>query len=119
MTVSPTLTRLYADATNLAAKRSPHGHPLPDSEIRSAWSGVDAVLAGLHDPKVREDLEHALGQVMLEHRYDYQNRGSKPEDPGWHKCTCPWEGYWFDHTPHVAHEQFTALVRMLGSGPRS
>lgn len=78
-----------------------------------------ATIAGLQDPTMRDDVEHALGQVMLAHRYDYQNKGSKPEDPGWHQCTCPWEGYWFDYIPHVAHEQFIALARMLGSGPRS
>lgn len=37
---------LYADAVNLAADRSPFGHPLPEAEIRAARAGVDAALAG-------------------------------------------------------------------------
>jgi hypothetical protein len=42
---APTRQNLYADAVNLAAQRSPFGHPLPQSEIRAAWAGVDAALA--------------------------------------------------------------------------
>lgn len=36
---------LYADAVNLAADRSPFGHPLPEAEIRAARAGVDAAFA--------------------------------------------------------------------------
>lgn len=41
------LNALRADAVNLAAERSPFGHPLPDAEIRAAWAGVDATLTAL------------------------------------------------------------------------
>lgn len=44
---------LRADAVNLAAERSPYGHPLPDSEIRAAWAGVDAALAAGRDEELR------------------------------------------------------------------
>ncbi len=38
---------LYADAVNLTADRSPFGHPLPESEIRAAYAGVDAALTAV------------------------------------------------------------------------
>lgn len=40
---------LVADAVNLAAERSPFGHPLPDSEIRAVRAGVDSALAARAD----------------------------------------------------------------------
>ena len=37
----------------------------------------------------------AVIDTLQGHRYDYNDKGSKPNDPGWHACSCgEWEGYW-------------------------
>lgn len=43
----------------------------------------------------------------------YRGKGSKPDDPGWHACSCGWEGYWCDYQPHVAE----VIDAALGSDP--
>jgi hypothetical protein len=45
---------LYSDAVNLAADRSPFGHPLPESEIRAARAGVDAALTAVGASQTRQ-----------------------------------------------------------------
>jgi hypothetical protein len=47
------------------------------------------------------DIGYSLQETLSQHRYDYTNKGARPDDPGWHKCTCGWEGYWCDFLPHV------------------
>lgn len=54
--------------------------------------------------------EWAVLTVLREHRYDYRDKGAKPDDPGWHRCSCGWEGYWSGWQPHVA-ENVTQTVR--------
>lgn len=48
------------------------------------------------------DIGYAFENALSQHQYDIRRRGSKPEDPGWHECSCGWEGYWSDFHPHVA-----------------
>ena len=49
------------------------------------------------------DVGYALQDVLRAHRYDLRKKGSKPDDPGWHECSCgEWEGYWSSFEPHVA-----------------
>ena len=54
---------LYADAVNLAAERSPFGHPLPEAEIRAAYSGVDAALAAMEHPGVSDGRDPEVGET--------------------------------------------------------
>jgi hypothetical protein len=57
--------------------------------------------------------ESSYRSVLTElrrHHYDLSDRGSKPDDPGWHRCDpCGWEGYWCDWQPHVAEHIVAAL----------
>lgn len=49
------------------------------------------------------DIGYRLQDVLSEHRYEYDNKGAKPQDPGWHTCSCGgWQGYWSGFEPHVA-----------------
>ncbi len=65
-------------------------------------------------PGWTHDIGYALQDVMRAHRYELQEKGSKPDDPGWHPCTCGWEGYWSSFEPHVADElRFTLVVNGL------
>lgn len=50
----------------------------------------------------RRDDGWLRAEALRAHYYDIRDRGSKPEDPGWHVCTCGWEGYWIDWHTHVA-----------------
>lgn len=50
---------------------------------------------------------------LRNHRYDIGAKGSKPDDPGWHVCSCGWEGYWCDWQPHVAEQIIVALGPLL------
>lgn len=56
---------MYAAAVNLAAERSPFGHPLPNAEVRAARAGVDAAVArqGLHVTvdELRIAIKEAIG----------------------------------------------------------
>lgn len=68
---------------------------------------VDRSNAGAwREPKERgwhKDIGYELQDVIRAHRYDYQNKGEKPDEIGWYACTCgDWEGYWSGFEPHVA-----------------
>lgn len=63
---------------------------------RTAWAVLDALRA---------------------HHYDYRDKGEKPTDPGWHRCSCGWEGYWCDYQPHVAEQIVTALSPAADARP--
>ena len=58
-----------------------------------------------------DDIGYKIQDILTKHRYVIEDRGSKPDDPGWHACTCGWEGYWSDFHPHLAD-----LIRELCSG---
>jgi hypothetical protein len=58
------------------------------------------------------DIGYILQGVLQDHRYVYWVSGSKPDDPGWHACSCGWEGYWSAFHPHVA-DHLRAVV-MVG-----
>ena len=70
----------------------------------SGGEGLAAVEAWREDRRTGwyEDIGYALQDVLREHRYAIERGGGKPDDPGWHECTCGWEGYWTNFQPHVA-----------------
>jgi hypothetical protein len=51
----------------------------------------------------------AVLDELRRHHYDTRDEGANPSDPGWHACTCAWEGYWCDYHPHVAEQIAAAL----------
>lgn len=57
--------------------------------------------AGRATAKQRRD-ERAILEALYAHQYDTAKKGSKPDDPGWHACSCGWEGYWCNWQPHLA-----------------
>jgi hypothetical protein len=57
----------------------------------------------------RTNTEWTVLDILRRHSYDYRNKGAKPHDPGWHACSCGWEGYWCDYQPHVAQQITGAL----------
>ena len=61
-----------------------------------------------------EEGRWALRDALGAHRYDYRTKGAKPDDPGWHACTCGWEGYWCEFEPHLAQEALDALRAVPG-----
>lgn len=65
------------------------------------------------DPRWTQDIGYQLQDALARHQYEYPSRGSKPGDPGWHACSCGWEGYWSDFHPHLADE---LRVLVTGSG---
>lgn len=71
---------------------SNHNEPVPDLR---AWRAN-------RDRGWSRDVGYSLQDVLGAHHYDLSNKGSRPEDPGWHTCRCGWEGYWIDFHPHVA-----------------
>ncbi|SIH19991.1 Uncharacterised protein [Mycobacteroides abscessus subsp. abscessus] len=53
-------------------------------------------------PGWTKDIGYALQDEVSRHHFDLKNRGSKPDSPNWHACTCgEWEGYWSGFHPHV------------------
>lgn len=58
----------------------------------------------------RAATEWVVLDAIRAHHYHYSNKGSKPDDPGWHVCSCGWEGYWCDWQPHVAERITEALA---------
>lgn len=56
----------------------------------------------------------AVIDALQGHRYDYANKGSKPNDPGWHVCSCGgWEGYWcVFESEHLSLEILRSVKRM-------
>lgn len=61
------------------------------------------------DPE--DERRYAVVQALRKHSYGYENRGSRPDDPGWHACRCQdWEGYWCNfYDDHLAPEILQAL----------
>jgi hypothetical protein len=72
------------------------------TEQSAAWRANRA-------PGWTKDIGYALQTIVRSHRYEVRLPGAKPEDPGWHPCSCGWEGYWSAFEPHVADE-LRALV---------
>ena len=56
------------------------------------------------------DLGYLFQDILNSHRYDYRRKGSKPDSPGWHECSCGWEGYWTSFNPHVANHLRAAAL---------
>lgn len=50
----------------------------------------------------QKDIGYLLQDGIRSHRYEDRRIGSRPTDPGWHPCSCGWEGYWSSFEPHVA-----------------
>lgn len=64
------------------------------------------------------DIGYTLQDVLRTHRYDTRTKGSKPDDPGWHECSCgAWEGYWSDFHPHVADHLRAVVVQAAEVNP--
>lgn len=62
------------------------------------------------------DVGYELEQVIRLHRYEHHLKGEKPDDPGWHECSCgTWEGYWSSWHSHVA-DHLRAVALMPRSG---
>lgn len=60
------------------------------------------------------DIGYQLQEVIRAHRYDIKAKGEKPDDPGWHECSCgEWAGYWSGFEPHVADHLRAALVDVV------
>lgn len=54
------------------------------------------------EPRWYLDFGYAIQDVIQHHRYAYERKGDKPDDPGWHECSCgEWAGYWSGFEPHV------------------
>jgi len=54
------------------------------------------------EPGWYHDIGYRIQDVLRGHGYETCKKGSKPDDPGWHECTCgEWEGYWSGFQPHV------------------
>jgi len=59
------------------------------------------------------ELEWLLLDELRQHIYRTDRPGvGRAGDPGWHPCTCGWEGYWVDWHPHVA----TLLAAVIERG---
>jgi hypothetical protein len=68
------------------------------------------------EPRWYRDIGYALQDVLGDHRFDLKNKGAKPDDPGWHACTCgEWEGYWSSFHPHVADHLRVVALRDRGT----
>lgn len=61
----------------------------------------------------RSATEWMVLDMLRRHHYDTRDRGGKPDDPGWHVCSCGWGGYWSDFHPHLAER----IVKALGDWP--
>lgn len=99
-------------------RRGPlHEHSCP---VFLTWShrptvSARAAAAG-RERAPRSPTEWAVLDTLRGHLYDYRSRGSKPDDPGWHPCSCGWEGYWCDWQPHVAEQIVAALPAPAAAG---
>lgn len=99
------------DSSEPSNGRSPiffsHERPVPDWELR------DRELSEWREDRSKyyfQDIGYLLQHVVRSHRYESRNRGTQRlNDPGWHPCSCGWEGYWHGFEPHVADE-LRALV---------
>lgn len=79
---------------------------MPENE-KDAWGAwtEDALSAWRDNREGRwfKDLGYEFQDVLNAHRYGYERTATKPDDPGWHACTCGWEGYWSAFHNHVAN----------------
>jgi len=86
---------------------------LPGDQAVPGWELRDQELSSWREDRSKyyfRDIGYLLQHVVCSHRYETRNRGSqRPSDPGWHCCSCGWEGYWSAFEPHVADE-LRALV---------
>ena len=58
------------------------------------------------------DIGWQLQDVLTAHHYRSDRPGTeKVGDPGWHPCTCGWEGYWSAFKPHVADHLREVVIR--------
>lgn len=87
------------------------GHT-PWREVKQRRADRDALVEWRRQrgPDWQHDVGYQLQDVLRAHRYDYDRKGSKPDDPGWHACTCGWEGYWSSFHPHVADHLRAAVA---------
>ena len=70
---------------------------------------------GLRDFMVHkgERLGKIVQYIVQDHNYSYRDKGSKPSDPGWHRCSCmEWEGYWVSFAGHVGDVVADELERL-------
>ena len=111
----------YSDGDNHTCSARCLKFPDDDEEIQAAIASIVEAQAAQTKPvdqwrDNREsgwytDIGYALEGVLRKHQYNYKATNSKPDDPGWHACTCgDWEGYWSDFEPHVA-DHLRALVK--------
>ena len=54
------------------------------------------------EPGWTKDIGYQLEGVLIEHVYLVHAPVIKAGDPGWHPCSCGWEGYWSSFNEHVA-----------------
>ena len=63
-----------------------------------------------------KEIGWAFQNVLSSHRYDYSDKGSKTDDPGWHVCTCRhWEGYWSAFDGHVTNYLREVALERFGA----
>lgn len=63
------------------------------------------------EPGWFRDVGYVFEKVLGEHRYDIKRKGIKPDDPGWHECSCGnWQGYWSGFHPHLADHLRAAVI---------
>jgi hypothetical protein len=67
------------------------------------------------EPGWFNDLGYKFDDILNSHRYEYDLKGARPDDPGWHECSCGWEGYWHGFNDHVANELRAAVTGPGGS----
>lgn len=67
------------------------------------------------EPGWHKDVGFALQDVLNQHQYLYERKGTQPDDPGWHECSCGWEGYWHGFNPHVADRLREVVVEHVES----
>lgn len=71
------------------------------------------------DPGWTKDPGYLAQNELDRHSYLLSDKGTKPDDPGWHTCRCGgWEGYWTQFHPHVADHIRSALLSATVAGPR-
>lgn len=67
-----------------------------DSDSLSEWRKN-------REPGWYKDIGYVLQDILRDHRYQDHIPSTKAGDPGWHSCTCGWEGYWSEFDGHVAN----------------
>lgn len=59
------------------------------------------------------DIGYVLQDILRDHRYQAHIPSMKHGDPGWHACTCGWEGYWSEFDGHVANYLRAAVASRM------